>query len=87
MNYRLMSQARIRRGIRVHKSMNYLFNGYPTPGGPSDPLTNYDMTASPVTYLGNPIVLSSTLANSNYPLAAVKTAFANAAAGVLSVGA
>jgi PilX N-terminal len=86
MNYRLMSQARYGAESGVHKSMNYLFNGYPTPGGPGDPLTNYDMTKSPVTYLGNPIVLSSTAANSNYPLAAVKTGFANAAAGALSVG-
>ncbi len=86
MNYRLMSQARYGAESGVHKSMNYLFNGYPTPGGPGDPLTNYNMTASPVTYLGQPVVLSSTAANSNYPVAAVETAFANAAAGSLSVG-
>lgn len=87
MNYRLMSQARYGAESGVHRSMNYLFNGYPTPGGPGDPLTNYDMTQSPVTYNGQPIVLSGDPnVASNYPVLAVKQNFAAAAAGNLSVG-
>ena len=85
MNYRLMSQARYGAEAGIHDSMNYLFNAYPTPGGAGDPLTNYDMTQSPVQYGGKPVVLSSVTANSNYPLASVITAFANAAGGTLSL--
>ena len=87
MNYRLMSQARYGAESGVHRSMNYLFNGYPTPGGPGDPLTNYDMTQSPVTFNGQPIVLSGDPnVPSHYPLPAVEQAFALAATGSLSVG-
>ncbi len=87
MNYRLMSQARYGAESGVHKAMNYLFNGYPTPGGAGDPLTNYDMTQSPVTYNGQPIVLSADPnVASNYPLGAVVQAFGQAGAGSLSVG-
>lgn len=87
MNYRLMSQARYGAESGVHKAMNYLFNTYPVPGGAGDPLTNYDMTKSPVTFGGQPIVLSSLPSvTQNYPLNSVKTAFADAAQGQLSVG-
>jgi hypothetical protein len=87
MNYRLMSQARYGAESGVHKAMNYLFNTYPIPGGAGDPLTNYDMTKSPVTFGGQPIVLTSVAGGTpNYPLGSVMTGFKNAAQGTLSLG-
>ena len=58
-NYRLMSQARYGAESGVHKAINYLLNTYTLPGTGSDPLSNYDMTVSPVRYLGQPVVLST----------------------------
>ena len=89
-SYRLMSQARYGAESGVHKTINYLTNTYvlPAPGG-ADPLGNYDMTKSPVTSTVNnqPIILSSNPAvASNYPIAAVQTAFNNAAQGTLASG-
>jgi Tfp pilus assembly protein PilX len=87
MNYRLMSQARYGAESGVHKAMNYLFNGYSQPGSAGDPLSNYNMLVSPVTYNGAPVVLSALASKpSNYPSAATVTAFHNAATGSLSVG-
>src|SRR5262245_37127212 len=87
LNYRLMSQARYAAESGVHKSINYLLNNYAKPGTLADPLANYDLTVSPVTYNGAPVVLSSVPGvASNYPLAAVVTAFDNASHGQLAVG-
>lgn len=88
MNYRMMSQSRYAAESGVHKAINHLLNGYALPGGAGDPLSNYDMTVSPVTYNGQPVILS-TIAGvaSNYPLASARTAFAAAAQGTLPVGA
>jgi len=89
-NYRLMSQARYGAESGVHVAANYLLSaGYGTamPGntGGTDPMANYDTTTSPVTFNGQPVVLSSTAASSNYPVQAVKTAFAAGFANPLDV--
>ena len=90
-NYRLMSQARYGAESGVHVASNYLLSSSYTsvmPNSAGDAWTNYDTTTSPVTYGGNPVVLSSTSASSNYPLTSVKTAFAakfSGAAGTLDV--
>jgi hypothetical protein len=88
MNYRLMSQARYGAESGAQKAMNYLMNSYALPpNGGADPLSNYDTTVSPVKYAGKAVVLSSNSAvPSNYPVAAVQTAFNTAAAGSLLSG-
>src|SRR5262245_3505301 len=87
-NYKLMSQARYGAESGVHKIANFLIYpaSYVPPGtNPADPLAAYDATVSPVTFGGNPVVLSSVVASSNYPVQAVKDAFAAAAVGQLNV--
>jgi hypothetical protein len=90
LNYRVMSQARYAAEAGVQKSANFLLDpaqyAIPTAGGGVDPVTAYDRTKSPVLYNGNPVVLSSTAGSSNYPIAAVKTAFAAASQGTLTAG-
>ena len=87
LNYRLMSQARYGAESGVHKAANYLLNSYATPGTVADPLANYNFTVSPVTYNGAPVVLSGlTGVASNYPVAAVRTAFSTAVQGTLQAG-
>ena len=50
-------------------------------------LAQFDRTMSPVTYLGQPVILSATASQtSNYPIAAVRTAFSAAAQGSLAAG-
>jgi hypothetical protein len=86
-NYRLMSQARYAAESGVHKAINYLLNTYPSPGGAGDPLVNYDMTVTPVTYLGQPVVLSAmTGVAANYPDATTAAQFNAAAQGTLAAG-
>src|SRR6266851_1082764 len=56
MNYRLMSQARYGAESGLQRAANYLLYSYTTPaltGG--DPISNYVMTVSPVTYNGQPV--------------------------------
>jgi Tfp pilus assembly protein PilX len=83
-NYRTMSQARYAGEAGVHKAINYLVNTYPVPTS----TTGFDATVSPVksTANGNPVVLSYDTTASNYPDAAVVTAFGTAAQGSLAVG-
>ena len=81
-NYRTMSQARYAGEAGVHKAINYLVYSYTPP----PVITGYGTAATPVTYSGNPVVLSYDSTQSNYPDAAVKTAFASAAQGSLAVG-
>jgi len=87
-NYRMMSQARYGAESGVHAAANYLLNDYVAsqPGSAGDPITNYDLTKSPVQYNGAAVVLSAgfTGVASNYPVAAVKVAFAAAASGTLA---
>jgi hypothetical protein len=88
-SYKLMSQARYGAESGVHMTINYLTNTYALPGTVADPLANYDLTKSPVTRVSNnqPVILSSNPAvASNYPIAAVQTAFNNAVQGTLAAG-
>jgi PilX N-terminal len=90
MNYRMMSQARYGAEAGVQKAGNFLFDTtqYTKPSTAGvDLLTSYDYTGSPVKYNGQPVVLSAvTGVDSNYPVAAVVTAFQNAAKGSLAAG-
>jgi hypothetical protein len=90
MNYRMMSQARYAAEAGVQKAGAFLFDPaqYSKPGTVvSDPLTNYDYSSSPVTYNGQPVILSAmTGVSSNYPVQAVKDAFSAAGQGNLSAG-
>src|SRR5262245_2774623 len=81
MNYRLMSQTRYAAESGLQKAANYLLYPY-TP--PTLPDANYDITVSPVTYNGQPVVLSANASMAaNYPDAAVRAAFSAAAAGTM----
>lgn len=87
MNYKMMSQTRYAAESGVHRAINHLLNAYAVPGTGADPLANYDMTVSPVTFNGQPVVLSNIPGvASNYPVAAAVTAFTNNAQGSLTVG-
>jgi hypothetical protein len=87
MNYKMMSQARYGAEAGVHKTINYLLNTYTPPGSGSDPFSNFNTAVSPVTYLGQPVVLSGmTGVSSNYPDATKRTAFTTAAQGSLTAG-
>src|SRR5712692_4811158 len=95
MNYRMMSQARYAGEAAVQKASDFLLDGaqyvVPNPGNAIDPLTNYDRTKSPVVCVSgcpnsdpnNPnhyVILSAASTQlSNYPAAAVQTAFNTAA--------
>lgn len=90
MNYRLMSQARYGAEAGVQRAANFLmYSGSYTPpatGSATDPISSFVTTVSPVTYNGNPVILSANASvASNYPTAGVKTAFA-AIAGSLATG-
>ena len=78
MNYTTMSQARYGAESGVHSAANYLMFTYVSPGDGADPLANYNMAVSPVTYNGNPVVLASDPTASNYPVEAKRTGFAQA---------
>ncbi len=83
-NYRMMTQGRYGAEAGINSTANYLMFTYAPPGGAGDPLANYDMTQSPVKNNANglDVVLSTTLANSNYPNAAVAGDFAHADTGL-----
>ena len=88
-NYRMMSQARYGAESGVHKAAHFLINSYtlPVTGSANDPLSNYNLTVSPVTYNGQPVVLSALPGvAANYPHAGAQTAFASAVQGSLPVG-
>ena len=86
-NYRLMSQSRYGGESAIHSATNYLIYDYnPPTKADVDPAAGiYDLTKSPVQYNGNPVVLSTVVANSNYPDDGVKAAFAAAAQGALNM--
>lgn len=91
MNYRMMSQARYAAEAGVQKAGSFLFDPtqYQKPGTvTTDPLSNYNYASSPVTLNSNnqPVVLSTTAGQSNYPVNAVITAFQAAAQGSLNAG-
>jgi len=86
LNYKSLSQSRYAAESGLHSAANYLIYTYVAPGmDAGDPIGNYNRTVSPVTYNGQPVVLSTTVADSNYPIAAKKTAFAAAAHGTLQM--
>jgi hypothetical protein len=87
-SYTSMSQVRYGAESGVHAAANYLLFMYASPSAASatDPFVSYDMTVSPVRFNGQPVVLSSDPAvPSNYPVAAVVTAFAANSVGNLNV--
>ncbi len=87
LNYELMSQARYGAESGIQRAANYLINSYTAPGDVTDSLVNYDTTVSPVTYNGDPVVLSANPdVTSNYPVAAVQQAFEDATTGTLTAG-
>ena len=87
LNYELMSQARYGAESGLQRAANYLINSYTAPGDGVDPMVNYNTTVSPVTFNGNPVVLSANAGvASNYPVAAVQNAFEAAAQGTLTAG-
>ena len=88
MNYRLMSQARDTAEAGVNRASNFLMYSYTLPvTGGSDPMTNYVVTASPVTYGGNPVIVSANSnVSSNYPISSVSSAFNTANQGSLAAG-
>lgn len=77
-NYRMMSQARYGAESAIHKAANYLINNYgvPQPGGAIDPYEGFTQSVNGITYNGQPVVLSSDISQSNYPILAKKQAFA-----------
>jgi Tfp pilus assembly protein PilX len=95
MNYRMMSQARYAAEGGVNKAANFLLDNtqytVPSTGG-TDSLASYDRTQSPVVCvsgcvtLNAPVVLSWDTTKSNYPVAAVRTAYAAAGQGTLTAG-
>src|SRR5437667_7133488 len=85
-NYRMMTQGRYGAEAGINSAANYLMFTYAPPGGAGDPLASYDMTQSPVKYNGADVVLSTTLANSNYPNGAVAGDFADKVPGTLTQG-
>jgi hypothetical protein len=86
-NYRQMSQSRYGAEAGAQSAMNYLQYTYVVPGDVTDPMANYNVTVSPVTYLGKPVVLSANPAvASNYPVAAKIAAFNAAVPGTLAAG-
>jgi Tfp pilus assembly protein PilX len=94
MNYRMMSQARYGAESGIHQAANYLLGPAYTavqPGTATDPFNPdfpgvYTTNVSPVMYNGNEVRLSSEPGVAqNYPIDAVKTAFANASTGTLNV--
>jgi Tfp pilus assembly protein PilX len=88
MNYRMMSQARYGAEAGVLRAVNHFMHAYTQPGlVGTDPLSNYNITVSPVTYNGQPVVLSAVSGvSSNYPYAATQAAFSAAVQGNLSAG-
>src|SRR5262245_2745467 len=84
MNYRLMSQTRYAAESGLQKAANYLLYSYTPPVLPDG---NYDITVSPVTYNGQPVILSANPAiTAHYPDAAVQAAFSAAVAGTMVNG-
>ena len=93
MNYRMMSQVRYAAESGVQKASNFVLDpAFLTPADTAALLgVNCNRNVSPVTCLQagvqNPVVLSATAAMpSNYPIAAVQTAFNAAGQGTMAAG-
>ena len=87
LNYQTVTQSRYAAESGISAASNYFLNTYaaPTTGG-ADPIAAYDITQSPVRWNNAPVVLSTTVADSNYPIQAIKDAFVANAAGPLTAG-
>jgi hypothetical protein len=88
LSYTAMTQVRYGAESGIHSATNHLLFSYTPPDAASatDPLANYDVTVSPVTFGGAPVVLSSDPAvPSNYPSGAAVAAFVAASRGALNV--
>ena len=85
-NYKTMSQARYAGEAGVHKAMNYLMSTAYTNTVNTALFSGLTTSSVPVKNSGNDVILSSVVADSNYPDTAVKTAFAAAAQGTLAAG-
>src|SRR5262245_54355774 len=85
MNYRMLAQSRYGAEAAAPRTASYLLNSYTPPGGAADPLSNYNTTVSPVTYNGQPVILSSIVGSkpANYPVASVASAFQTGTPGTL----
>ena len=82
-NYRTLLQARYAAEAGAQRAANWLAFTYTPPAS----YTSFVMSGSPVLYNGNPVVLSAmTGVTSNYPDAAVRTAFSGALQGVALPG-
>jgi hypothetical protein len=87
LNYRSMTQARYAAESGVHSAINFLLSPalYAAPVSDAE-YALFNTTVSPVTYNNMPVVLSANSAvASNYPTAAMQTAFAADATGSLTV--
>ena len=83
MNYRMMTQARYGAEAGVNAAANWIQNSYAKPTS----TTGFGLTTTPVTYSGNPVVLSANSSvTSNYPTSSVQTTFASAATGTVTAG-
>jgi hypothetical protein len=83
LNYRTTSQVRYAAESGIHVAANYLMYTYVPPDtAGADPIGAFDLTTSPVRWNGADVVLTSNPNNvaggTNYPVAAVRQAFANA---------
>jgi hypothetical protein len=88
-SYTTMAHARYGAESGMAAATNYLLStpyAVTAPGTGADPLTNYDTSFSPVRRANAAVVLSTAAGASNYPIAAVVTAFGTAAAGTLTAG-
>src|SRR5437016_1580404 len=71
-NFKLLTEARYSAEAGAQSAVNWLVYSYTSPTD----YTGFDMTTSPVTYMGMPVVLSAmTGQTANYPDNAVQTAF------------
>jgi hypothetical protein len=87
-SYTTMAHARYGAESGLAAATNYILStpyAVTAPGTGADPLTNYDTNFSPVRRANAAVVLN-TAGGSNYPVAAVVTAFGTAASGTLTVG-
>jgi len=87
MNYRLMSQARDGAEAGLNSAAGFLVNTYTQPGGTSDPVSAYNINASPVQYpatatSSHDVILSAdSSTQSNYPVSSVDQAFNSSQVG------
>jgi type IV pilus assembly PilX-like protein len=88
LNYKTLSQARYSAESGLSSATNYLLFTYTAPGNDAgDPINVFQWeNTSPVLYNNAPVVLSSNAADSNYPIAAKKNAFAAISKGELQMG-